>query len=53
MKITIGLIATITLTLIGWIIWKPTLNWVFTRIPPETPHDWAPKLRIYKNGILQ
>lgn len=25
---------------------------ILTRIPPETPVDWHPKLRTWKNGVL-
>lgn len=53
MRTLIGLVATITASILAYILWRPTLNWVFTRIPPETPADWKPRMRTWKNGIEQ
>lgn len=53
MKTISGLTIGITLMIVAYILWKPTLAWALTRNPPVTPEGWAPRMRTWKNGIEQ
>lgn len=43
----------LTLMILAYILRKPALRLAFNRDTPETPTDWAPKMRTWKNGVLQ
>lgn len=45
MRLLTGAMLGATLTIAWNTFGSRVLAWVFTRIEPETPPDWAPKLR--------
>lgn len=55
MRTILGITITITLFVLAYIVRKPALKWAFNHKndQPETPHDWAPRYRTWKNGTEQ
>lgn len=51
MRVIKGVVIGLTLSIMAFILWRPTLAWALTRIPPVTPHGWTPKMRTYTNGV--
>ena len=61
MKITLGVVAGITATMLAYIISQPAIErrdinraiaWVFTRIPPETHPDCKPRYWRSHAGVI-
>lgn len=53
MKLTLGIVAGITLTILAHILGARTLAWIMCRIEVTTPIDWTPKMRTWIKGELQ
>lgn len=53
MKLTIGILAGMTIAWAAAAIYRPAIAWTFTRIPPATPDGWTPRHRTWQNGIEQ
>lgn len=53
MRVLLGVALTLTAIILAYTIRKPALRYAFYRDQPETPHGWTPKMREYKNGVLQ
>lgn len=52
MKIALGIVAGITLSIVVYAMKQPTLDMIFNRDQPRTPDGWTPKMRTWTNGIL-
>lgn len=52
MRLALGIVAGITLTIVVFAMKQPTLDIIFNRDQPRTPADWTPKMRTWTNGIL-
>lgn len=53
MKIALGIVAGITLSIVVYAMKQPTLDMIFSRDQPSTPADWTPKMRTWIKGELQ
>lgn len=57
MRLIIGILAGITVTWVVITLWHilgwPWIGWLFTRVLPETPTNWTPKMRTWIKGELQ
>lgn len=53
MRILIAFIIGATLITLWNILGWPWIGWLFTRILPETPTDWKPRMRTWIKGELQ
>lgn len=57
MRTLTGVAITLTLGILAYVLWRPAIGpalaQLMTRNQPETPADWTPKMRTWKNGILQ
>lgn len=53
MKITLGIIAGITLSILWHTLGWRWLAWTMCRIEVLTPLDWTPKTRTWIKGELQ
>jgi hypothetical protein len=60
MRVILGIVAGITATIIGYIVWQPAIDrrlaehaiaWVFTHNPPATHPDCKPRYRTYHHGV--
>lgn len=51
MRVIKGVVIGLTLSTLAYVLWRPTLAWALTRIPPVTPHGWTPKHMTFKNGV--
>lgn len=50
MKLTLGIVAGITATMLAWILWKPALAWTFTHnLPPTHPNSHT-RYRTWHHG---
>lgn len=52
MKTILAVLAGISLTLAAVAIWQPSLAWIFTRIPPATHPDCAPRYLTWHGGVM-
>lgn len=51
MKTTSGVIIGATLIILWHVLGWPLLAWVLTRVEPETPEGWQPRMRTWRNGV--
>lgn len=51
MRIAIGIIAGMTLMILGHILGWPYVRWLFSHNPPETHPDCKPKYRTCHDGV--
>lgn len=52
MKLTLGVRTGMTIAWAAAAIYRPTIAWTFTRIPPATPEGWAPRYRTWDHGVM-
>ncbi|MFJ2506312.1 hypothetical protein [Microbacterium sp. NPDC087592] len=53
MKITLGIVAGISLSILIYAVKQPTLDLLFNHDEPADPTNWAPKMRTWIKGVLQ
>lgn len=53
MKLTLGIVAGITLTILAHTFGWRWIAWTLCRIEVSTPIDWTPKMRTWIKGELQ
>lgn len=53
MRLIVGIVAGITLSIVVYAMKQPTLDLLFNRDQPGTPTGHEPKMRTWKNGVLQ
>lgn len=52
MKILAGISIGVTASILAYIIGRPTISWVFTRVPPATHPDSRPRFKSWRDGVM-
>lgn len=52
MRMVFGIACGITVSILAYTIWQPTIAWTLTRIPPATHPDCKPRYRTWRNGVM-
>ncbi|MGQ7313388.1 hypothetical protein ACUOFU_16905 [Microbacterium arabinogalactanolyticum] len=51
MKLAAGMVIGVTVMIVWHVMGWPFVEWVFTRIPPATHPDCAPRARAWHHGV--
>lgn len=51
MRILVGVAVGVTIAILMHILGWPYIAWLFTRIPPATHPDCAPRFRTWHHGV--
>ncbi|MEW1990732.1 hypothetical protein [Microbacterium sp. NPDC078849] len=51
MRVILGIACGLTASILAYVLWRPTLAWTLTRVPPSTHPDCHPRFRTWHLGI--
>lgn len=52
MKVSLGIVAGISLSILAFVLWQPTIRWTFMHNEPETDPTCTPRFRSWHNGLM-